>query len=547
MAEEEEVDPEAIGEEELQIDGDAEELEAALLEGEEVPVDGEGLDEPVEETFDEGEEAKQEEEVPGADQPDSLGPAVPDEEEVSEHLRDAIEGSWRLKRYLSEADAENGSQPASKAPRLESPEAPKITQLMMKWRCPQDTVVRYALEQATAEEIDIILNSGYILPLNLQRAPADLLGKYLAELRERSFISRGSVDAVTSFRSRWKLGMETDKILRDLTHRDLRYVISKYDGNTPLDDVISDAANMDDSVEDEPTAENALPHGPGPTTLGRFNRLELIDPLADCAVFGDANLTFALRLAAHRKSLAHVGRVIATTFEELDTLRERYKEIDESITTLEDHYAEVYHGVDCTKIAIDKRFQGLEGALGAVYYNFPHSGAVKQFFDGHPIVNWRHENLMRLFFRALRSYVKPGGVVKIASNMNAVGVRYSYIIGSALENEFVHTETMPFMEWHMHRYGRSYGDRRDSYKRPDAKNNQSYNAQRAEADMVYCFRYEPSGNALPAQTIRYPPTLKTLLACVDGPFKGLFGPAKEKEAKSLHERFLSEISGVHIG
>merc|ERR1712190_319921 len=119
--------------------------------------------------------------------------------------------------------------------------------------------------------------------------------------------------------------------------------------------------------------------------------------------------------------------------------------------------------------------------------------------------------------RALRSFVKPGGFVKVASNMGAVGVRYSYIVGGASENEFVHTETVPFLEWHLHRYGRSYGDKRDSYKRPDAKNNQSYNAQKAEADMVYCFTYTPSGEALPPQRIRTPPTLKTLSLCTDGP------------------------------
>ena len=43
------------------------------------------------------------------------------------------------------------------------------------------------------------------------------------------------------------------------------------------------------------------------------------------------------------------------------------------------------------------------------------AGAVGGFFDGHPLVNWRHENLMRLFFRALRAYVKPGGIVKARS------------------------------------------------------------------------------------------------------------------------------------
>merc|ERR1711976_95515 len=109
---------------------------------------------------------------------------------------------------------------------------------------------------------------------------------------------------------------------------------------------------------------------------------------------------------------------------------ERYKEINDSIKILEEHFAEVFHGVDCTRIALDPNFAGLEASLGAVYYNFPHSGAVGGFFDGHPLVNWRHENLMRLFFRALRSFVIPGGSVKVASNKNAVGVRYSYIVFS---------------------------------------------------------------------------------------------------------------------
>jgi len=281
--------------------------------------------------------------------------------------------------------------------------------------------------------------------------------------------------------------------------------------------------------------------------MSRFNRLELIDPLADCAVFGDANLTFSMNLAKHRKYLGHVGRVIATTFEEIGTLRERYKEIDESIHMLEEHHAEVYHGVDATRTALDPRFKGMEDSLGAVYYNFPHSGAIQGFFDSHPLVNWRHENLMRLFFRSLRTFVKPGGTVKVASNAGAVGVRYSYIVGGAIENEFKHVENMPFTEWHLHRYGRSYGDRRDSYKRPDAKNNQSYNAQSGGSDMVYCFEYAPTGKDLGQQFIRLPPTLQTLQTCKDGPFKNLVGHSKTVLAKQLHDRFMTEISGTHVG
>jgi len=240
-----------------------------------------------------------------------------------------------------------------------------------------------------------------------------------------------------------------------------------------------------------------------------------------------------------------VGRVICTTFEMIKDLRERYKEIDETIATLEGMCAEVYHGVDCTRIAVDPRFKNMEESLGAVYYNFPHAGCVSGFFDGHPCVNWRHENLMRLFFRALRSFVKPGGWVKVSSSKGAVGVRFSYIVLSALENEFVHVETMPFLEWHLHRYGRSYGDKRDVYRRPEK--GEGYNVQRAEADMVYSFRYAPSGQTLPPQTIRLPPKFGVLAECKDGPFKSMMGEAKKKHATALYKRFVMECSGTHVG
>lgn len=256
-------------------------------------------------------------------------------------------------------------------------------------------------------------------------------------------------------------------------------------------------------------------------------------------------MSFALNLARHRKVLGHVGRVIATTFESLETLRERYEEIDETIKTLEEHYADVHHEIDCTRIAMNPKFKGLEGTIGAVYYNFPHAGAVGGFFDGHPVVNWRHENLMRLFFRALRSFMKVGGLVKVASNMGAVGVRFSYITFAAKENEFDHVETVPFLQWNLHRYGRAYGDRRDSGRRPGKSEN--YNAQRADRDMVYTFRYKPSGKQLGPQGIRLPPTLSTLEECPDGPFSWQPVETKKQLAKSLHDRFIKECSGIHVG
>merc|ERR1712216_795138 len=166
-------------------------------------------------------------------------------------------------------------------------------------------------------------------------------------------------------------------------------------------------------------------------------------------------------------------------------------------------------------------------------------------FRQPPIVNWRHENLMRLFFRALRSFVKPGGTVKVASNAGAVGVRYSYIISSATENEFVHVETVPFKEWQLHRYLRSYGDKRDAIKRVTTSGT-GYTAQKEDSDMVYSFCYAPSGQTLSEQEIRIPPTKAELQAALEGPLKGS-GPGRSKVVNDLYNRFLSEVSGVHVG
>jgi hypothetical protein len=465
------------------------------------------------------------------------------EGEVAEHLKEAVEGSFRMKRMLENDEEEH---PQSKIQKVQTPHDKLVTKILTKWGSLDDLVQKYVLQECDIEELKFLDTTNYAPDkFHWQKSACDLLARYVNDCRERKMAGGGALDVVTTFKYRWKMDPAQDKKLRTLNHKTLRYVFNNYDGSKALDEVIKEAQSYE--PEDEST-ESALPEGAGVSTIGRFCRLELIDPLADAAVFGDANLTFAMRLAKHRRALGHVGRVIATTFEDLDTLRERYKEIDASIANLEEHFAEVHHCVDCTRIAVDERFKGMESALGAVYYNFPHSGAVGGFFDGHPVVNWRHENLMRLFFRALRTFVKPGGSVKVASNMGAVGVRFSYIVNSAVTNEFVHVETMPFMEWHLHRYGRSYGDRRDAYKRPDAENNQSYNAQAADRDMVYCFCFAPSGETLKTEKIIVnPPSLKVLLSCQDGPFKNVNQGARQNLAHQLRKRFVTEASGVHVG
>lgn len=473
-----------------------------------------------------------------------------EEDVCEEHLKDAVEGTIRLKRILHyEEGVGMGGSPVKrrkvvKQARAGVKEQARIRQLLQKWVLTEDAVTQHVLEGLTMQELKYLFDTGYAPDkYNAWKSPAELLAMHIASLREKNGPGGGPLDTVSAFKWRWKLDVTADRLLRKLSHRELRYVLREYNGETPLEQVVEQAASI--PAEEGNAVGSVVPHAPGIRALGRFHRLEIIDPVSEAVVFGDANLSFALNLAKHRRALGHVGRIIATTFETLDTLQERYKEIDETIVGLEDHCAEVYHGVDCTRIAVDQRFKGLEGAIGAVYYNFPHAGAISGFFDGHPLVNWRHENLMRLFFRALRSFVKPGGIVKVSSNMGAVGVRYSYIVESAVENEFMHVETVPFLEWRLHRYGRSYGDRRDAYKRPGE--GQGYNVQRAEADMVYTFEYMPSGVALEKQKIRMPPTFNTIQACPDGPFSNLHGEARRKLAKELYTRFITEVSGVHVG
>eukprot|EP00933_Yihiella_yeosuensis_P027395 TRINITY_DN21295_c0_g1_i1.p1 TRINITY_DN21295_c0_g1~~TRINITY_DN21295_c0_g1_i1.p1 ORF type:complete len:507 (+),score=110.91 TRINITY_DN21295_c0_g1_i1:71-1591(+) len=500
---------------------------------------------------------------PAAQQADS------DEEDereiVPEHLSDAVEGSLHLKRLLSaDVDAANSGvslASANKKRKIEhvtragEQEKKKIDWLMKKWSANNDLVIRHVLEGLSLDELNKLDTAGYYLDRsNEWRGPAEMLANHVTACREQSGPSGIAMDSVTAFRFRWKLDPAQDIMMRQLPHKELRYVLKNFNGTKPLEDVVAEAKEQ---APETGLAVGALSsHAPGAKPFGRFHRLELIDPTADAAVFGDANLLFALNLVRHRKALGHVGRVIATTFENLETLRERYKEIDETIKELEDNFADVYHEVDCTRIAIDPRFKGMDQSFGAVYYNFPHAGAawvdmeprhgrITGFYDSHPVVNWRHENLMRLFFRGLRYFVKPGGVVKVASNMGAVGVRYSYIIGSAVQNEFEHCETIPFMEWQLRRYGRAYGDRRDAYKRPGQ--GQGYNVQKAEADMVYTFEYRPSDKTLPKQEIRLPPTFKTLQACQDGPFKNLKGEQVTELARQLHSRFIKECSGIHVG
>lgn len=515
-----------------------------------------GFDAPLGEEEYAAEFQEEEEEPPEDEQGGDFDPDLEDKvpcregdlsvDDIPEDQRDSMAGNLELKRALSQ-DLSN--IPPEKRRRLDSgdfqPMSTSATakKLLKQWRLERDSAASFVLRVADAKHVEALAKTRWEPNPAHKRSKAEQLYDQLTRLYERQGPPGGPLDAVAAFGHRWRLSASDDDLLAKLDHRRLRHVFREYDKTRPLLEVLeaaSDVATFDDG-------DLAVPDKPGLFVLGRSQCLELIDPFGDALVLGDANLTFSLQLAEHRKSLSHSGRTVATTFEKLETLQERYAEIKDTLKQLEDLGAEVLHNVDCTRLAVDPRFQSMQDKFGAVYYNFPHAGVVPGFFDGHPFVRWRHANLMHLFFRALRHFVKPGGCVKVASNSGATGVRFSDIIGGARASEFMHDETFPFLEWQLARYRRSYGDRRDATKRPE--DGEVYNAQRAHTDMVYCFTYRPSGKALPAPAISYPPTREELLASNEGRAGRLPGHGEQRRnrVEELLQLFLSYIQGIHIG
>jgi len=474
-----------------------------------------------------------------------------DVEDVAEDMREAVQGSMQLRRMLS--GTEQTDEPAAKRHKGEAAVDldPEKAQLLSRWGLSAERAVRYVMQAAAIEELRKVVAAGWRPQAWAPRADgthktaAEQLNETILKFREDAYGPSGGsqIDVVTAFARRWDLPAADVAVLRKLSHKDLRHVMKEFDGTSSVSQ-LSDEAALLVSTEDAERTEEAAAEKPGPLTCSRFNRLELINPVDDALVVGDANLTFSQLLAKHREALGHVGRIVATTFETIEVLRERYPEIESTVKELEDRHAEVLHNVDGTRLAVDPRFQGMENSFGAVYYNFPHAGVVQGFFDGHPFVRWRHENLMHLFFRALRGFVKPGGVVKVASNSNATGVRFSDILSGAQNSEFLHVETMPFLEWSLRYYHRSYGDRRDSNRRPDEKEN--YRCQSKGSDMVYTFRYEPSGSVPPKALIRRPPTKDDLFLSKEGKMP-MSAEQKRQRLEEIYELFLSYVQGIHIG
>jgi len=106
-------------------------------------------------------------------------------------------------------------------------------------------------------------------------------------------------------------------------------------------------------------------------------------------------------------------------------------------------------------------------------------------------------------------------------------------------------ETVPFDEWTLRDYNRSYGDKRDAERR--LKDGEVYRDQKGMTDMIYCFCYAPTGEPLTAPRVRHPPSKAEMLSCEEGALERLYGVQKQKKVDELWELFLSYVKGIHIG
>ncbi|CAL1170666.1 unnamed protein product [Cladocopium goreaui] len=116
---------------------------------------------------------------------------------------------------------------------------------------------------------------------NWQRMPADQALTHVALWHERESLGGGPIDVLLTFQKRWNLSSLFDGMLRELSHKDLRYVVEHYDGSQQLEQLIDQAQQ---SLPLRGRAEGCMPDANGVVTMSRFHRLELIDPVADAAV-----------------------------------------------------------------------------------------------------------------------------------------------------------------------------------------------------------------------------------------------------------------------
>lgn len=230
--------------------------------------------------------------------------------------------------------------------------------------------------------------------------------------------------------------------------------------------------------------------------LSRFKHVQKFTRGMHVLVVGDGNLTFSKTVAQvmkdegmfEEKDEDEAAKFYATTFHTYEDLKELYPDtIDSTISTIEKSGATVMHGIDATDMGTHF-FEKFD----LIIWNFPHAGCVKGFRDGHPMVSWRHVNLMRKFFRSSREVCRDEGMIVVTTNEKAHGVNAPDMVKFAEVNEFKNVEKFSFTDWNLSAYERAFGDYRDCSAAKRARTSEGgvksdkYGQQKS-ADFVYSF------------------------------------------------------------
>merc|ERR1719188_386659 len=104
--------------------------------------------------------------------------------------------------------------------------------------------MKHVLDALSLEELTYLITSNYVPSrLDQRKGPAELTSQHCKQLAERKLGIGSKVDVVTAFKQRWKLDVNAEKKLRELTHKDLRYVMEKFDKSTSVEEVIIEATD----------------------------------------------------------------------------------------------------------------------------------------------------------------------------------------------------------------------------------------------------------------------------------------------------------------
>lgn len=171
-----------------------------------------------------------------------------------------------------------------------------------------------------------------------------------------------------------------------------------------------------------------------------------------------------------------------------------------------------------------------------VIFNFPHAGKpdkLKSLMggDGHPWLQWRHKNLMVLFFRAVRSVLNPHGRVVVSTGINSFCVSERDLDYSSRLSGFAQISRQRFGAWKHCNYDRAYGDYRDNKETGQEMPANGYRGQAKANEITFC--WEMVDMELPELQLVEAPAAKDVAKEVVSCSCGLLVPP---ECKNRHTR-----------